>query len=145
MLLLKIKRFPLLILSRGFLLPQAAHRLRIRFFISLSFFRDTYIPLPIPFLWAKKKAPAMRKVITGTFNVSFIDFLPLRYHCSRIFAKHSLQYTGRSDFGSNGTRASPPQAAQVAVKNSRGPRAAFLRASRQLLQRCGSFWKPRSA
>lgn len=25
-------------LSRGFLLPQAAHRLRIRFFISLSFF-----------------------------------------------------------------------------------------------------------
>ena len=28
-----------------------------------------------------KKAPAMRKVITGTFNVSFIDFLSLRYHC----------------------------------------------------------------
>ena len=45
------------------------------------------------------------------------------------FAKHSLQYTGRSDLGSNGTRASPPQAAQVAVKYSRGPRAAFLRAS----------------
>lgn len=78
--LLKIKRFPLPILSRGFLLPQAALRLRIRFFISLSFF-GTHIPLPIPFLWAKKKAPAMRKVITGTFNVSFIDFLSLRYHC----------------------------------------------------------------
>ena len=26
-----------------------------------------------------------------------------------------------------------------------GPRAAFLRASRQALQRWGSFWKPRSA
>ena len=57
----------------------------------------------------------------------------------------ALQYTGRSDLGSNGTRASPPQEAQVAVKNSRGPRAAFLRASRHALQRCGSFWKPRSA
>ena len=114
----------------------------LHFFI---IFRNTYISLPIPFLWAKKKAPAMRKVITGAFNVSFIDFLSLRYHCSRIFAKHSLQYTGRSDLGSNGTRASPPQEAQVAVKNSRGPRAAFLRASRHALQRCGSFWKPRSA
>ena len=30
-------------------------------------------------------------------------------------------------------------------KYSRGPRAAFLRASRQALQRWGSFWKPRSA
>ena len=46
---------------------------------------------------------------------------------------------------SKGTRASPPHMAQVAVKYSRGPRAAFLRASRQGLQRCGSFWKPRSA
>ena len=45
--------------------------------------------------------------------------------CSRILAKHSLQYTGRSDFGSKGTRASPPQAAQTAVKYSgdRGPRS----------------------
>ena len=93
----------------------------------------------------KEKSTSNEKVITGTFNVSFIDFLSLRYHCSRIFAKHSLQYTGRSDLGSNGTRASPPQEAQVAVKNSRGPRAAFLRASRHALQRCGSFWKPRSA
>ena len=87
----------------------------------------------------------MRISLPTLFIVSFDDFLALQYHCSRIFAKHSLQYTGRSDFGSNGTRASPPQAAQVAVKNSRGPRAAFLRASRQDLQRCGSFWKPRSA
>ena len=53
--------------------------------------------------------------------------------------------TGRSERGSKGTRASPPQAAQTAVKYSRGPRAAFLRASRQALQRWGSFWKPRSA
>ena len=50
----------------------------LHFFI---IFRNTYIPLPIPFFGAKKKAPAMRKVITGTFNVSFIDFLSLRYHC----------------------------------------------------------------
>ena len=62
-----------------------------------------------------------------------------------ILAKQSLQYTGRSDLGSKGTRASRPQAAQTAVKNSRGPRVAFLRASRQALQRWGSFWKPRSA
>ena len=47
--------------------------------------------------------------------------------------------------GSKGTRASPPQAAQVAVKYSLGPRVEFLRASRQALQRCGSFWKPLSA
>ena len=53
--------------------------------------------------------------------------------------------TGRSDLGWKGTFASPPQRAQVAVKNSRGPRVAFLRASRQALQRWGSFWKPRSA
>ena len=58
---------------------------------------------------------------------------------SRILAKHSLQYTGRSDLGSKGTFASPPQRAQVAVKYSRGPRAAALRASRQALQRWGSF------
>ena len=65
--------------------------------------------------------------------------------CSRILAKQSLQYTGRSLLGSKGTLASPPQFAQTAVKYSRGPRAAFLRASRQALQRWGSFWKPRSA
>ena len=39
---------------------------------------------------------------------------------SRILAKQSLQYTGRSVLGSGGTFASPPQAAQVAVKYSRG-------------------------
>ena len=60
-------------------------------------------------------------------------------------AKHSLQYTGRSDLGSKGTLASPPQEAQTAVKYSRGPRAAALRASRQALQRWGSFWNPLSA
>ena len=68
------------------------------------------------------------------------------YACSSfIFAKHSLQYTGRSSRGWNGTRASPPQAAQVAVNISLSPLAAFFLASRQGLQRWGSFTKPFSA
>ena len=62
-----------------------------------------------------------------------------------IFAKQSLQYTGRSSRGLKGTRASLPHAAHVAVNISRVPRVAFLRASRQALQRWGSFSKPRLA
>lgn len=64
---------------------------------------------------------------------------------SFILAKHSLQYTGRSSRGLKGTRASLPHAAHVAVNISRVPRVAFLRASRQALQRWGSFSKPRLA
>ena len=84
--------------------------------------------------------------VTGQIELRYACLLYTSLSCcSRIFAKHSLQYMGRSDLGSKGTFASQPHMAQTAVKNSRGPRAAFLRASRQGLQRWGSFWKPRSA
>ena len=97
-------------------------------------------PFPRRVRQTKKRRPFGRRLRKRQKRIS-CDYLC----CSRILAKHSLQYTGRSDFGSKGTRASPPQAAQTAVKYSRGPRAAFLRASRQALHRWGSFWKPRSA
>lgn len=65
------------------------------------------------------------------------------YCCSSfIFAKHSLQYTGRSSRGAKGILATPPQAAQTASCISRGARLAFLRLSRHSLQRCGSFTNP---
>ena len=61
---------------------------------------------------------------------------------SFIFAKHSLQYTGRSSRGIKGTLATPQQAAHTASCISLGALPAFLRLSRQGLQRWGSFTKP---
>jgi hypothetical protein len=61
------------------------------------------------------------------------------------FAKHSLQSTALSSRGLKGTRASFPHSLQTVTKYSLSPLAACLRASRQLLQRWGSFLKPRSA
>jgi len=56
-----------------------------------------------------------------------------RDYSSFIFAKHSLQYTGRSSLGLKGTFATPPQEAQVASYISLSALAPFLRALRQLL------------
>jgi len=66
-----------------------------------------------------------------------------------LFAKQSLQYTGRSSLGLKGTLQDFPHDAQTASNISRAPPLevplAFLRASRQDLQRCGSFVKPLEA
>ena len=43
----------------------------LHFFI---IFRNTHIPLPIPFLWAKKKAPAMRKSLLALLTCHLLIF-----------------------------------------------------------------------
>ena len=73
MLLLKIKRFPLLILSRGFLLPQAAHRLRIRFFISLSFSEHIH-SLADSFLLGKEKSTSNEKSLLALLTCHLLIF-----------------------------------------------------------------------
>ncbi|MPN39031.1 hypothetical protein SDC9_186557 [bioreactor metagenome] len=85
----------------------------------------------------KKRPGLLRGVRSCIINSDYASCL-----CS---AKHALQYTGRSSRGLNGTLATPPQFAQVASNISRSPLAPFLRASRQVLQRWGSFTKPFSA
>lgn len=66
-----------------------------------------------------------------------------------LFAKQSLQYTGRSSRGLKGTLQVFPQDAQVASNISRSPPfefpLEFLRASRQDLHLWGSFVKPLDA
>ena len=52
-------------------------------------------------------------------------------YSSLIFAKQSLQYTGRSSLGLKGTLATPPQEAQVASNISLSDLALFFLASRQ--------------
>ena len=64
---------------------------------------------------------------------------------SFIFAKHSLQYTGLSSLGWNGTLAGPPHLAQVVSKYSLAPFAAFFFAALHSLHLWGSFWNPFSA
>ena len=67
------------------------------------------------------------------------------YRFSFISLKHSLQYTGLSLVGWNGTLASLPHLAQTVVNISRGSRLALLRLSRHALHLCGSLSKPFSA
>ena len=90
-------------------------------------------------LFADKKIP----------GISSGDFIKAEnaknYSSFFIFAKHSLQYTGRSSLGLKGTFASHPQAAQVVVYISFWVLILVLRASRHSLQRWGSFTNPRSA
>ena len=74
MLLLKIKRFPLLILSRGFLLPQAAHRLRIRFFISLSFFGTHTFPCRFLSFGQRKKHQQWEKSLLALLTCHLLIF-----------------------------------------------------------------------
>ena len=86
-----------------------------------------------------------QKINAPAFTGAFIPRARRTYASSLIFAKHSLQYTGRSSRGRNGTLASFPQLAHTAVNISRSGFAAFLRASRQALHLCGSFTKPLDA
>ncbi len=69
----------------------------------------------------------------------------MKFYSSLIFAKHSLQYTARPSLGWNGTLASPPQLAHVAVNISLAAFGAPFLALRQLLHLWGSCSKPFSA
>ena len=86
--------------------------------------------------WGETELDEGGKIIYTTTTVTVTDENGESYE---------IKQTIEKKVKAKGTLASPPQRAQVAVKNSRGPRVAFLRASRQALQRWGSFWKPRSA
>ena len=66
-------------------------------------------------------------------------------YSSFIFAKHSLQYTARPSLGWNGTLASPPQLAHVAMNISLAAFGAPFLALRQPLHLWGSCSKPFSA
>ena len=78
----------------------------------------------------------MRKSLLALFIVIVCALSALQYYCSRIFAKATR--CNKPDGQTSAQTEREPRRhrkLQVAVKNSRGPRAAFLRASRQLLQR----------
>ena len=66
-------------------------------------------------------------------------------YASVFLAKHSLQYTGLPSVGLKGTLQLFPHSAQVASCISLGALDACFFASRQALQRCGSFTKPFSS
>jgi hypothetical protein len=74
-----------------------------------------------------------------------------KFNCYLLFAKQSLQYTGRSSRGWKGTLQVAPQDAHTAVYISLGALSEeespleFLRFERQALQRWGSLVNPFSA